>query len=159
MSTFEGPMLSIKSVSALAHYTDWIIGHVHSGALGWVGFTIFGMFYWLVPRLYNTELYSTKLATYHFWIGTIGILIYITTMWITGITQGLMWRQVTADGSLQYANFIETVGFLKPFYIGRAIGGGAYLVGTLMMAYNLFMTRAQGKAINQPIPQETSSEA
>lgn len=151
MSTFEGPMLSIKSVSALGHYTDWIVGHVHSGALGWVGFTIFAMLYWLVPRLYRTELYSTKLATSHFWIGTLGILLYIVSMWITGITQGLMWRAVAEDGSLQYT-FIESVTILKNYYIVRAAGGALYLVGTVMMGYNLFRTVRQGHSKPESIP-------
>ena len=138
-------MLSIKSVSALGHFTDWIVGHVHSGALGWVGFTLFAMLYWMVPRLYKTELYSQDMATKHFWIGTIGILIYVTSMWVTGVTQGLMWRAVTAQGDLMYS-FIETVHQLHPYYILRAIGGGIYLVGVVMMAYNLFMTMKQGEA-------------
>ncbi len=151
MSTFEGPMLSIKSVSALAHYTDWIVGHVHSGALGWVGFTIFAMLYWLVPRLYRTELYSTKWATWHFWIGTIGILLYITSMWITGVTQGLMWRAVAEDGGLQYT-FIESVIILKNYYIVRAVGGGLYLFGAVLMAYNLLLTMRQGRVELEPVP-------
>lgn len=151
MSTFEGPMLSIKSVSALGHYTDWIVGHVHSGALGWVGFTIFAMLYWLVPRLYRTELYSVKLATSHFWIATLGILLYIVSMWITGIAQGLMWRAVAEDGSLQYA-FIESVTILKNYYIVRAAGGALYLVGTVMMGYNLYRTVRQGHCRPESIP-------
>ena len=146
-------MLSIKSVSALGHYTDWIVGHVHSGALGWVGFTIFAMLYWMVPRLYKTELYSQDLATKHFWIGTIGILIYVVSMWVTGVTQGLMWRAVTAQGDLMYS-FIETVHQLHPYYILRAIGGGIYLVGVVMMGYNLMMTAKQGKVTPTPIAPE-----
>lgn len=151
MSTFEGPMLSIKSVSALGHYTDWIVGHVHSGALGWVGFTVFGMLYWLVPRLYRTELYSVKLATTHFWIGTLGILFYVVALWITGITQGLMWRAVTTDGGLQYS-FIESVIILKNYYIVRALGGLLYLSGTVLMAYNLWRTARQGSAKPELVP-------
>jgi cytochrome c oxidase cbb3-type subunit I/II len=151
MSTFEGPMLSIKSVSALGHYTDWIVGHVHSGALGWVGFTVFAMLYWMVPRLYRTELYSTRLATTHFWIGTLGILLYVVSMWITGITQGLMWRAVAEDGTLQYT-FIETVTILKGYYIVRAAGGALYLAGLVLMGYNLFRTARQGHTRPELIP-------
>jgi cytochrome c oxidase cbb3-type subunit I/II len=151
MSTFEGPMLSIKSVSALGHYTDWIVGHVHAGALGWVGFTVFAMLYWLVPRLYRTELYSQRLATTHFWVGTMGILLYVVSMWITGITQGLMWRAVAEDGSLQYT-FIETVTILKSYYIVRAAGGALYLAGVVMMGYNLLRTARQGHTRPESIP-------
>ncbi len=151
MATFEGPMLSIKSVSALGHYTDWIVGHVHAGALGWVGFTIFAMLYWMVPRLYRTELYSVKLATTHFWIGTLGILFYVVSLWITGITQGLMWRAVTTDGSLQYS-FIETVMILKNYYIVRALGGALYLAGAVLMGYNLWRTARQGNTKPELIP-------
>lgn len=158
MSTFEGPMLSIKSVSALGHYTDWIVGHVHSGALGWVGFTMFAMLYWMVPRLYKTELYSQDLCTKHFWIGTIGILIYVTSMWVTGVTQGLMWRAVTAQGDLMYS-FIETVHQLHPYYILRSVGGGIYLIGVLMMAYNLFKTAKQGSISPTYIDLEGVKEA
>ena len=158
MATFEGPMLAIKSVSALGHYTDWIVGHVHSGALGWVGFTLFGMLYWMVPRLYRTELYSKDLCTKHFWIGTIGILIYVTSMWVTGVTQGLMWRAVTAQGDLMYS-FIETVHQLHPYYILRAAGGGIYLLGVLMMAYNLFKTARQGTIVPSYIEPESRQEA
>ena len=153
MSTFEGPMLSIKSVSALGHYTDWIVGHVHSGALGWVGFTTFGMLYWLVPRLWKTELYSVNLATQHFWIATVGIVLYITSMWVTGVTQGLMWRAVTVEGTLMYS-FVETVKILKPYYIVRAAGGGLYLIGALMMGYNLVKTARQGNVAPEPIKLE-----
>ncbi|HXE72994.1 MAG TPA: cytochrome-c oxidase, cbb3-type subunit I [Candidatus Nitrosotenuis sp.] len=151
MSTFEGPVLSIKSVSALGHYTDWIIGHVHSGALGWVGFTTFATLYWMVPRLWKTELYSVKLATTHFWVATGGIVLYITAMWITGVTQGLMWRAVTPEGTLMYS-FIETVKVLKPYYLVRALGGALYLAGAVMMAYNLARTILQGRVRPEPIP-------
>ena len=154
MSTFEGPMLSIRSVSALGHYTDWIVGHVHGGALGWVGFSVFATFYWLVPRLYNTKLYSVKLATIHFWIATIGIVLYMVSMWITGITQGLMWRAFSQDGSLTYS-FIETTKILFPYYLVRALGGALYLTGLLMMVYNLVRTVSTGRAINPPVPTET----
>lgn len=150
MSTFEGPMLSIRSVSALGHYTDWIVGHVHSGALGWVGFTVFAMLYWMWPRLWKTELYSTRLAEYHFWTATLGILLYVTSMWISGITQGLMWRNYSAEGTLVY-QFIETVKVMHPYFIVRALGGGLYLVGLLMMAYNLTRTALQGTPSKETI--------
>lgn len=140
MSTFEGPLLSIKSVSALGHYTDWIIGHVHSGALGWNGFLTFGMIYYLVPRLWKTELYSKKLLENHFWIGLTGVLLYYISMVVAGITQGLMWRAVDADGSLTYPDFIETVVRIVPLYWVRAVGGFLFLTGFLMMCYNVFKT-------------------
>ncbi|HTL38918.1 MAG TPA: cytochrome-c oxidase, cbb3-type subunit I, partial [Kofleriaceae bacterium] len=140
MSTFEGPMLSVKSVNALSHYTDWNIAHVHGGALGWVGFMVFGMVYWLAPRLYQTKLYSKKLATTHFWVATIGIVIYVVAMWAAGITQGLMWRAFDETGRLQYPDFIETVTRIMPMYWMRAIGGSLYITGLLIGAYNLFKT-------------------
>jgi cytochrome c oxidase cbb3-type subunit I/II len=140
MSTFEGPMLSIKSVNALSHYTDWNIAHVHGGALGWVGFMTFGMIYWLVPRLFQTKLYSKKLATAHFWTATIGIVLYIVSMWAAGITQGLMWRAFDSTGRLQYPDFLETVTRLVPMYWVRALGGSLYIVGMLLFAYNVFKT-------------------
>lgn len=152
MSTFEGPMLSIKSVSAVGHYTDWIVGHVHAGALGWVGFTIFAVLYWMVPRLYKTELYSVRLATIHFWVATVGIVLYITALWIAGVTQGLMWRAVTAEGTLQYQAFLETVKVLHPYYQVRALGGLLYLVGALLGGYNLLRTAMQGHVRPEPIP-------
>ncbi len=154
MSTFEGPMLAIKSVSALGHYTDWIIAHVHGGALGWVGFTTFAMLYWMVPRLWKTSLYSIKLATAHFWTGTIGIVLYITSMWTAGITQGLMWKAVNPDGTLAYT-FIETVKALHPYYIVRGLGGALYLTGLLMMAWNLWQTARQGEVAPEIIPLRT----
>ncbi len=140
MATFEGPLLSIKSVSALGHYTDWIIGHVHSGALGWNGFMAAGMFYWLVPRLWGKPLHSKSAADYHFWIGTFGILFYAISMWISGITQGLMWRAETAEGALLYPNFVETLIAIRPMYIMRLVGGSMYFVGFLMMIWNITMT-------------------
>ncbi|MEZ5966969.1 MAG: cytochrome-c oxidase, cbb3-type subunit I [Planctomycetota bacterium] len=146
MATFEGPLLSIKSVSALGHYTDWIIAHVHNGALGWNGFMAAGMFYYLVPRLYGTKLYSTKLADLHFWIGTFGILLYVVAMWIAGITHGLMWRAETADGGLQYPNWVEIVKQIMPLYALRSVGGGLFIAGWIMMIFNLFRTMAAGKA-------------
>ena len=140
MSTFEGPMMSIKAVNSLSHYTDWTIGHVHSGALGWVGYVSFGAIYCLVPWLWNKrELYSLKLVNWHFWISTIGIVFYITAMWVAGIMQGLMWRAYTALGFLEYS-FIETTEALHPMYVIRALGGGLFLIGALIMVFNIFMT-------------------
>ncbi len=133
MSTFEGPLLSIKSVSALGHYTDWIIGHVHGGALGWNGFMALGMLYWMVPRLWNTKLYSVKLADTHFWIATVGILMYVVSMWVSGVSQGLFWRALDADGFLMYPDFVEgTGGDRRPMYHMRLIGGTLYFVGYLL---------------------------
>jgi cytochrome c oxidase cbb3-type subunit I/II len=123
MSTFEGPMLSIKSINALSHYTDWTIAHVHVGALGWNGLLTFGILYWLIPKIYNTKLYSTKLANFHFWIATLGIIFYAIPMYWAGVTQGLMWKEFTADGYLQYPLFLETVLQIVPMYIIRAHGG------------------------------------
>jgi cytochrome c oxidase cbb3-type subunit I/II len=148
MATFEGPLLSIKAVSGLAHYTDWIIGHVHSGALGWNGLMAAGMFYWMVPRLYGTKLYSTRAANLHFYVGTFGILLYMAAMWTSGITQGLMWRATTPDGALQYPNFVETLNAIRPMYWMRLVGGTAYLLGMILMARNLAKTALQGKAVD-----------
>ncbi|HEY1098656.1 MAG TPA: cytochrome-c oxidase, cbb3-type subunit I [Myxococcota bacterium] len=148
MATFEGPLLSIKSVSSLAHYTDWIIGHVHAGALGWNGFMAAGTFYWLVPRLYGVELHSKKAADAHFWMGTIGILLYVVAMWTSGIGQGLAWRALTPDGALQVPSFLDTVLAIRPMYIARAVGGTLYLAGFLLMAWNLVMTAKKGKAVD-----------
>ena len=148
MATFEGPLLSIKSVSALGHYTDWIIGHVHSGALGWNGFMAAGMFYYLVPRLFGTKLYSTRAADAHFWIGTIGILVYVISMWVSGVTQGLMWRATNPDGSLLYPDFVETLVAIRPLYMARMAGGLLYLSGFLLMTWNLIATARSGKAVN-----------
>jgi cytochrome c oxidase cbb3-type subunit 1 len=140
MSTFEGPLMSIKVVNSLSHYTDWTVGHVHSGALGWVGFVSFGALYCLIPWIYNRNgLYSLKLVNWHFWLGTIGIVLYITSMWVAGIMQGLMWRAYTALGFLEYS-FIETVDAMHYFYAIRALGGGLFLTGALIMAYNIYMT-------------------
>jgi cytochrome c oxidase cbb3-type subunit I/II len=152
MSTFEGPMLSIKSVNGLAHYTDWIIGHVHSGALGWNGFMAAGLFYYLVPRLYGKKLHSERLANTHFYLATVGILLYVVAMWVSGVTQGLMWRAQDAQGALVYPNFVETLLAIKPMYWMRLIGGSLYLLGMLIMAYNLIATARAGK------PVETSVE-
>ncbi len=144
MATFEGPMLSIKSVNALSHFTDWTIAHVHVAALGWNGFLTFGMIYWLVPRLWKTKLYSIKLANWHFWLATLAILFYALPMYWSGITQGLMWKQFTPDGVLQYPNFLETVLQLIPMHIMRAIGGGIFITGALVMVYNLYKTTKSG---------------
>ena len=140
MSTFEGPVMSIKMVNGLSHYTDWTIGHVHSGALGWVAFVSFGAVYFLVPKLWKRErLYSLRLVSVHFWVSTIGIVLYITAMWVGGITQGLMWRAYDSLGFLQYS-FAETVAAMHPFYLIRAFGGVLFFVGSLIMVYNLWRT-------------------
>ncbi len=148
MSTFEGPLLSIKSVSGLAHYTDWIIAHAHIGALGWNGFMAAALFYWLVPRLYGTKLHSQAAANFHFWIGTFGLLLYVVALWIAGVTQGLMWRAENASGGLEYPNFVETLVALAPMYWMRLIGGTLYLLGFMLMTWNLIKTAASGKAVN-----------
>jgi cytochrome c oxidase cbb3-type subunit I/II len=140
MSTFEGPMLSIKSVNALSHFTDWTIAHVHAGALGWNGFMAFGMIYWLLPRIFQTKLYSEKLATWHFWIATLGILLYIIPIYAAGLTQGLMWRAFDAEGYLAYREFVETVIAIKPMWWARVGGGSLYVAGVLLLAYNYTMT-------------------
>ncbi len=142
MSTFEGPMLSIKSVNSLSHYTDWTIGHVHAGALGWNGFMAFGMIYWLAPRVFQAPLHSVKLATTHFWMATIGILLYVVSMYFAGVTQGLMWRELTPEGQLAYPDFVETTMRIMPYYWIRALGGLLFLSGALVGAYNLFRTWA-----------------
>ncbi len=147
MSTFEGPMLSIKSVNAISHFTDWTIGHVHIGTLGWNGFLTFGILYWLIPRLYNTKLHSVSLANAHFWIGTLGILFYAIPLYGAGWTQALMWKQFNPDGTLVYPNFLETVTQILPMYAMRAFGGTLYLTGVLMMVYNLVKTMGAGAFI------------
>jgi cytochrome c oxidase cbb3-type subunit 1 len=144
MSTFEGPLMSLKSVNALSHYTDWTIGHVHSGALGWVALISFGSLYHLVPRLYDTRIFSVKLIRVHFWLATIGIVLYITTMWIAGIGQGLFLRAFDDFGNLSHS-FIETVTFLHQPYVWRAIGGMFFVSGVVVMAYNMFMTIRNAK--------------
>ncbi|RKZ70200.1 MAG: cytochrome-c oxidase, cbb3-type subunit I [Gammaproteobacteria bacterium] len=156
MSTFEGPMMAIKTVNALSHYTDWTIGHVHSGALGWVAMVSIGAMYFLIPKLFNTEIYSKKLIETHFWIATIGIVLYITSMWISGIMQGLMWRAINSDGTLTYS-FVESVQAMHPFYIVRAGGGLLFLTGMLIMAYNVVKTIAQGQAIHAVIPEPAAA--
>jgi len=144
MSTFEGPMLSLKNVNAISHYTDWTIAHVHVGALGWNGFMTFGMLYYLVPIMWKTKLYSTKLANWHFWIGTLGILFYALPMYWAGFAQSLMWKEFDADGFLAYPNFLETVTQIIPMYVMRTVGGTMYLTGTLIMTYNLLKTAGMG---------------
>ncbi|NRA53385.1 MAG: cytochrome-c oxidase, cbb3-type subunit I [Gammaproteobacteria bacterium] len=140
MSTFEGPMMAIKTVNALSHYTDWTIGHVHSGALGWVAMVSVGALYHMIPRLWGkTDMYSTKLINTHFWLATIGTVLYIVAMWISGVMQGLMWSAVNADGTLTYS-FVESLQASKPFYLMRAIGGAFFLAGMFIMAYNVFKT-------------------
>ncbi len=139
MATFEGPVMSIKEVNSLSHYTDWTIGHVHSGALGWVAFISFGAIYCLVPWLWNRPLYSLRLVNWHFWIATIGIVVYVTSMWVSGILQGLMWRSYTSLGFLEYS-FIESVQAMHPFYVIRALGGALFLGGALIMAFNVWRT-------------------
>jgi cytochrome c oxidase cbb3-type subunit I/II len=151
MATFEGPMLSLKNVNAIGHFTDWIVAHVHIGALAWNGFFTFAMFYWMFPRMFNTKLYSTKLANVHFWVGTLGILFYAIPMYWSGFTQGLMWKQFNAEGSLQYPNFLETVNAIIPMYAMRGLGGLLYLAGVFIMIYNLWKTVASGKfTANEP---------
>ncbi|MBX9783587.1 MAG: cytochrome-c oxidase, cbb3-type subunit I [Chitinophagaceae bacterium] len=146
MSTFEGPMLSLKNVNAIAHYTDWIIAHVHIGGLGWNGFMAFGILYWLFPKMWNTSLYSKKLATNHFWLGTIGIVIYAIPMYWAGFTQADMWKQFTDEGQIKF-QFLETVTSIIPMYITRSLGGALYIAGAVMMVYNLYKTAAKGSFI------------
>ncbi|NOZ47062.1 MAG: cytochrome-c oxidase, cbb3-type subunit I [Chlorobi bacterium] len=144
MSTFEGPMLSLKNINALSHFTDWTIAHVHVGTLGWNGFLTFGMLYWLIPKLFKTEIFSKKLANTHFWIGTLGILFYVIPMYWGGLTQSLMWKEFTPDGFLKYPNFLETVTQIVPMYHMRLLGGLLYFTGVLFMIYNLFKTTVKG---------------
>ncbi len=153
MATFEGPMMSIKTVNALSHYTDWTIGHVHAGALGWVAMISIGAMYFLIPRLFNRKLYSLKLVETHFWVATVGIVLYIAAMWIAGVMQGLMWRAVNADGTLTYS-FVESVQAMYPFYIVRTLGGVCFFAGMVIMAYNLWRTvvGAQPVAVAIPAP-------
>ena len=146
MATFEGPMLSLKSVSAVSHYTDWIVAHVHVGALGWNGMLTFGVLYWLIPRIFKTDLYSKKLASNHFWLATLGILFYAIPMYWAGIQQSLMWKQFTEAGQLKYT-FLETVTYMKPFYAMRSLGGTLYLAGVFIMFYNIYKTVKKGKLV------------
>ena len=159
MSTFEGPMMSIKTVNALSHYTDWTIGHVHSGALGWVGFISMGSLYYLIPRLVGrVEMHSVKAINLHFWIATLGIVLYIASMWIAGVMQGLMWRAVSADGTLTYS-FVESVKATYPFYAIRLTGGVLYLTGMVIMAWNVAKTLLAGRAQDAPIPMAAVAHA
>jgi len=151
MSTFEGPMMSIKTVNALSHYTDWTIGHVHSGALGWVAMISIGSIYYLLPRLYGkTQMHSMKAVEMHFWISTIGIVLYIASMWIAGVMQGLMWRATNADGTLTYS-FVESVKATYPFWTIRLLGGALFFSGMLLMTWNMFKTMAGGQAVDAPV--------
>ncbi len=152
MSTFEGPMMSIKTVNALSHFTDWTIGHVHSGALGWVGMISIGSIYFLIPRLFGRDaMYSTRLIDLHFWMATIGIVLYIVAMWISGVMQGLMWRAVNDDGTLTYT-FVESVKAMHPYYVIRLLGGLIYLAGMFVMAYNIVRTISGAREANTAIP-------
>ena len=152
MSTFEGPMMSIKTVNALSHYTDWTVGHVHSGALGWVGLISMGCLYYLIPRMFGrTTMHSVKAIEVHFWVATIGIVLYIAAMWIAGVMQGLMWRAVNPDGTLVYT-FVESVKATYPYYVVRLLGGLLYLSGMLIMGWNVVMTVKSGKPAEAPIP-------
>ena len=146
MATFEGPMLSLKTVNAISHFTDWTIAHVHVGGLGWNGMLTFGILYWLIPRIFKTELFSKRLAGFHFWIATLGIIFYAVPMYWAGFQQASMWKQFTDAGQLKY-QFIETVTYMKPFYAVRAFGGMLFLIGAMIMMYNLFMTVAKGKLV------------
>ncbi|HRJ30390.1 MAG TPA: cytochrome-c oxidase, cbb3-type subunit I [Cyclobacteriaceae bacterium] len=151
MATLEGPLLSLKNVNAIAHFTDWIVAHVHVGGLGWNGFLIFGILYWVVPRMWGTNLYSTKLANVHFWIGTLGIIFYALPMYISGVVQSLMWKEFNAEGFLVYKNFLETTVQILPMHMLRAVGGGLYLTGAIIMTYNLIKTAYAGSFIaNEP---------
>ena len=147
MAVFEGPLLSLKNVNAIAHYTDWIVAHVHIGGLGWNGFLTFGVLYWLIPRMWGTKIYSTKLANTHFWLGTLGIVFYALPLYVAALTQSLMWKEFNESGFLQYPNFLETVLQIKPMYILRALGGALYLLGAFIMVYNLVKTARKGTFI------------
>lgn len=159
MATLEGPLLSIKSINAISHYTDWTVGHVHIGALGWNGMLTFGIIYWLIPRIYDTKLYSMKLANWHFWIGTLGIAFYAIPLYWAGWTQSLMWKQFTPDGFLVYGNFLETVTQILPMYMLRVVGGLLYYTGVLVMVYNIWKTVANGKLVADQPAQAPALEA
>ena len=147
MATFEGPMLSLKNVNAIAHYTDWIVAHVHVGALAWNGFMVFAIVYWLFPRMTKTKLYSTKLANFHFWIGTLGIILYTIPLYVAGFQQHMMWKEFRPDGMLMYGNFLDTVTAIMPMYVMRAIGGTLYVAGALVLVYNIYKTIKAGQTI------------
>ncbi|WP_454659189.1 cytochrome-c oxidase, cbb3-type subunit I [Bosea beijingensis] len=157
MATFEGPLMSIRAVNALSHYTDWTVGHVHSGALGWVGFMVFGSIYYLVPRLWRTTLWSHRLVEWHFWIATIGIVLYISSLWVAGIAQGLMWRAYDQFGFLQYS-FADSVAMLHPYYVVRALGGLLYLTGAVMMTFNVLMTIRRSASSRGRPPRESGPD-
>ncbi|MHB1247501.1 MAG: cbb3-type cytochrome c oxidase subunit I, partial [Sulfuriferula sp.] len=144
MATFEGPLLALKDVNALSHYTDWTIGHVHSGTLGWVSMITFGSMYHMIPKLWDTKMWNQKMVSVHFWFATIGVLLYITAMWISGILQGLMWRAFDQYGNLQYS-FVESVAAVHPFYVMRAVGGMFFLTGMVIMFVNVAMTIRRAK--------------
>tara|TARA_R110002050_G_scaffold184406_2_gene317938 strand:- start:84516 stop:86696 length:2181 start_codon:yes stop_codon:yes gene_type:complete len=158
MATFEGPTLSLKNVNAIAHFTDWIIAHVHVGALAWNGFLTFGMIYWLVPRLFKTKLFSMGLANLHFWIGTLGIIMYALPMYVAGFTQASMWKQFNPDGTLVYGNFLETVTEIMPMYWMRAIGGILYLTGMLILVYNIIATIKAGSTVTDELAEAPALE-
>lgn len=147
MATFEGPMLSLKNVNAIAHFTDWVVAHVHVGGLGWNGMMTFAILYYIIPRLYQTEIYSKKLVNWHFWIATLGIVLYAIPMYVSGFTQGLMWKEFAEDGTLRYGNFLDTVTKIIPMYVMRGIGGTLYITGVFLMTYNLWKTAKQGKFV------------
>ncbi|WP_241123324.1 cbb3-type cytochrome c oxidase subunit I, partial [Achromobacter xylosoxidans] len=156
MATFEGSMMAIRTVNALSHYTDWTIGHVHSGALGWVAMISFGSLYYLIPRLYGREkMHSVKAIELHFWVATIGVVLYIAAMWIAGVQQGLMWRDTAADGTLVYS-FVEELKTRVPYYLIRLLGGTLYLSGIWIMAWNVWKTVSGAKAVNPAIPPDTA---
>jgi cytochrome c oxidase cbb3-type subunit 1 len=151
MSTFEGSMMSIRTVNALSHYTDWTVGHVHSGALGWVAMITFGSLYYMIPRLYGRKsMANMKLVDLHFWMATLGVVLYISSMWIAGVMQGLMWRATGADGTLTYS-FVESVKATYPFYVIRLLGGLCFLGGVCVMAWNTFITVRGQKKVNPAV--------
>ena len=151
MATLEGPLMSIKSINAISHYTDWTIAHVHVGTLGWNGMLTFGILYWIIPKIYNTKLHSVKMANNHFWIATLGTLFYVIPLYWAGWTQSLMWKQFEPDGFLTYGNFLETVTQIIPMYLMRAVGGSIYIVGVFLMCYNLWKTAKTGKVVNPQV--------
>jgi cytochrome c oxidase cbb3-type subunit I len=157
MSTLEGPLMSIRAVNALAHYTNWVIGHVHSGALGWVGMISFAVLYWLAPRLWNRPMAKPSWVTTHFWLATVGIVLYTVSMWAAGLMEGLMWRAVDSAGQLSYPNFTEIVNQLQPFYLLRLLGGVLYLVGAMMMAWNFILTARGGPGAESPAAAEPAT--
>jgi cytochrome c oxidase cbb3-type subunit 1 len=159
MSTFEGPMMAIKTVNALSHYTDWTVGHVHSGALGWVGLVSMGSLYHLIPRMFGgKKMHSVPAIELHFWLATVGIVLYIAAMWIAGVMQGLMWGAVNTDGTLTYT-FVESVKATYPFYVVRVVGGLLYLSGMLVMAWNVWMTATRGRSVLVPVPSSSLAHA